>query len=441
MMSNERKIEITEMGEYQKDGENKGKTLDNIIPTVDQSDTTKEIIIEKSAETATDVSDSKACDSEKTNTAEIKASKKEVLATTEDKSIGINEEENDADKGFFGIGRRKRNERMAVDDKKSLKPFFIKMGIVYGALFVLLTVGLIIFANFLTGYENSLLKTAANNLLEEIAENPAMILEPSKYEQNYIPTFGELTYQEGLTEIKIKNDGDLIATATFERGEEGSFGFSNYELVEITSLLPTESFSLLIDSDAQVYLNDVLVESDALPITAENEERLVDSPFTLEGVSILSVDELYGEPTVSAKDGFEVVSVEGQNIVSRVLSTEEHDRFLTAATEISNIYARFITKDASKSALTLRLYNGTSFEYDILYFDNSWYISHDSYEFLDESYEILYSVGNVVVAEVSFNYQIRKGSTIYDYPSRYFLYLTDRNGTIEALSIDIKNRD
>ncbi len=432
-MSNERKIEINEMEQYNPNSENKGKTLDNIMPTQTENDITKEIIIEK-----TDKGESGTAEATEATTADTAEIPTVETANEESAEMAKTSEVSDTDETLTGSAKRKNRIN---GDKKSLKPFFIKMGIVYGALFVLLAIGLFIFSGFLSGYENSLLKTAANNFISDITENPAMILEPSKYEQNYAPTFGELTYQEGLTGITVKSDGVDIATATFERGEEGSFGFSNYELVEVTSLLETTSFSLLIDSGAEVYLNDVLVESDATAITAENEERLVDSPFELSGVSMLTVDGLYGEPVVTANSGYEVVNVEGQNIVSRVLSTEEHERFLTAATEISNIYARFITKDASKSALTLRLYNGTSFEYDILYFDNSWYISHDSYEFLDESYEILYSVGNVVVAEVSFNYQIRKGSTIYDYPSRYFLYLTDRNGTIEALSIDIKNTD
>ncbi len=439
-MSKDKKIEITEMGEYTPDGENKGKVLDNIIETAAETESslTKEIKIEK-AEIDSDAHDSETATAKtaKIPSVEIADAKNNEEESAEAAKIS---EESVAGENDGLLGLIKRNFRVS-GDKKSLKPFFIKMGIVYGALFILLAIGLIIFSNFLAGYENSLLKTAANNLLDEIAANPAMVLEPSKYEQNYSPNFGELTYQEGLTEIKIKSDGVDIATARFERGDEGSFGFSNYELVEMVSLLETTSFSVLMDSGAQVYLNDVLVESDAVAITDLNEERLVDSPFELTGVSTLTVDELYGEPIVTAGDGYEVVNVEGQNIVSRVLSPEEHERFLSAATEISNIYARFITKDASKSALTQRLYNGTSFEYDILYFDNSWYIRHDSYEFLDESYEILYSVGNVVVAEVSFNYQIRKGSTIYDYPSRYFIYLTDRNGTIEALSIDIKNAE
>ena len=90
-------------------------------------------------------------------------------------------------------------------------------------------------------------------------------------------------------------------------------------------------------------------------------------------------------------------------------------------------------------ALVPYLFQGGPLYGQLYGFSNAWYIDHDSYEFQDFEMGrfILYDDSHFS-CDVEFNYIIRMGSKVYEYPSAYTLYFVNSAQGWQAAALEIR---
>lgn len=226
----------------------------------------------------------------------------------------------------------------------------------------------------------------------------------------------------------LTSDGQPFARVTLEPdGRQGMVGFPKWKAGS-TSLLwqLTEEYTVTAPRQASVTLNGQPLAPE------EGESGQLDGYKGLpEG---MAAPELVrwtlraaGQPQLTASmEGSGECRVDWQGSAATVYlpaSEELQQQLAPLAEEVSRLYARFITQDATFTQLAAHLIRGSTFYTSLTQFYNGWYTNHDSYQFenLELSDFQLYSPDHLS-CRIKFDYTVHRGSRQYDFPSAYILY-------------------
>ena len=308
--------------------------------------------------------------------------------------------------------------------------------------------GLFLLWSFLNQYETNSPTRVASSAAQVISEGDFSLLEespqltPDRFnseerlsswlsgylEGKRISSRG-VSGEEGVYELTA--DGEVFARLTIlPDGHKNLFGGQPHKIQQVETQLPiTQEFVLTAPEEAQVEVNGVLLtreDAEGEPAPLAVYEGLPDG-YEAPRALTYRIGPLAGEPEITARlegGGDCAVKVEENTAaVSTPADQSLQDQIAPIAQEASHLYARFITQDASFDQLSPYLLTGTDYYQKVASFYNGWYISHDSYSFGETSLSnfLLYSPDHLS-CDVSFDYQVVKGSKTHDFPSSYTLY-------------------
>ena len=244
---------------------------------------------------------------------------------------------------------------------------------------------------------------------------------------------------------------ELLLTPT---AGETKRGFSLWEIsdIDIAAVSGRCGVELIVPQGVEVQVNGIplgeeyLVEN-ALPAEVSGYEGM--PPELKPTVRKYRVEGLLEPPELTASpkgDGSCVIEeMEGEEAdvlryqVTRFAGDSLRETAGILAENAAKLYARFITKDAQLEALVPYLFQGGPLYGQLYGFSNAWYIDHDSYEFQDFEMGrfILYDDSHFS-CDVEFNYIIRMGSKVYEYPSAYTLYFVNSAQGWQAAALEIR---
>lgn len=245
---------------------------------------------------------------------------------------------------------------------------------------------------------------------------------------------------------------ELLLTPT---AGETKRGFSLWEVsdIDIAPVSGRCGVEIIVPQGVEVLVNGIPLDAEylvenALPAEVSGYQEM--PPGLQPAVMKYRVEGLLEMPELSARsrgDGSCVIEelgpgAEENTVCYRVTHFAGRSLRETAgikAEYTAKLYARFITKDAQLEALLPYLLQGGPLYNQLYGFSNVWYIDHDSYEFQDFEMDrfILYD-GSHFSCDVDFNYIIRMGNKVYEYPSAYTLYFVNSAEGWQAASLEIR---
>ena len=194
---------------------------------------------------------------------------------------------------------------------------------------VAIAVGLVIFNNFLSDFENTLPEKQAQKFVNEMDAQSAELIynstnfltnefERSDAFRNYYQQFlmGNYSYVKASKDstdeapvYKIKSGDKEIARITLRlTGEKSQFGFPIYELDRVScNEAQTKSVTVTAPSNATIYANGLIVSALYITQNGEPEKHLdyflgyideADKPYTV----TYTIDGFLSEPEITAKD-------------------------------------------------------------------------------------------------------------------------------------------
>ena len=248
--------------------------------------------------------------------------------------------------------------------------------------------------------------------------------------------------------IKI---AELLLTPT---AGETKRGFPLWEVsdIDIAPVSGRCGVEIIVPQGVEVTVNGIPLDAEylvenALPAEVSGYQEM--PPELQPTVMKYRVEGLLEPPELSARskgDGscvIEEIDPEGENLsryqVTHFAGDSLRETAGLKAEYTAQLYARFITKDAQLEALLPYLLQGGPLYNQLYGFSNAWYIDHDSYEFQDfeMSRFILYD-GSHFSCDVDFNYIIRMGNQVYEYPSAYTLYFVNSAEGWQAAALEIR---
>ncbi len=146
--------------------------------------------------------------------------------------------------------------------------------------------------------------------------------------------------------------------------------------------------------------------------------------YTVEGY-------LYAPVITAAAEGYScvVTETEGDFEVTVPVSAEAKAEFEGYMTDFSQLYARYVTEDASFSALKPKMLQGTEFYEKVRTFYSGWYTTHTGYEFRNvEITDVIMADGDNFSGTIRFDHVIFRGAKEDIFPSHYRLSFTKVEG-------------
>lgn len=377
----------------------------------------------------------------------------------------------------MGKKRRKRGEQPNQRQKRSW--FSMAVCFLFAFLLPLEIGGLRELWSFLEEYQLSLPENVAQEGLElfqnqdmetlsQFVEYTPHPLDRVSSLDNWLESYlgfdsGEAEYtlipQTGTSNQKryvVARDGFKIAELLLTpSGEETKRGFPLWELsdIEIASASGHYGMEITLPQGVDLTVNGFLVDDtylieNAVPIEVSGfadmgaEFQPIALKYRIEG--LLEPPEIQVFPRDTGECVIEEMGSENEGAVVhyRAVRYGGPDFSGTVGIKAENaakLYARFITKDAELDALMPYLFQGGPLYQHLYGFSNSWYIDHDSYEFQDFQMDrfILYDESHFS-CDVTFNYIIRMGAKVYEYPSAYTLYFLYGEGNWQLASLEIR---
>lgn len=103
-------------------------------------------------------------------------------------------------------------------------------------------------------------------------------------------------------------------------------------------------------------------------------------------------------------------------------------RLSSLAIAASQMYARYITKDAERTDVLPFFLEGTEIHSHIQNFYSGWYNDHDAYSFSNAQISKISMLDDMHIScDITFDYTIKMGRHTFDYPSHYTLYFVKLN--------------
>lgn len=225
------------------------------------------------------------------------------------------------------------------------------------------------------------------------------------------------------------NGEDFASFTLIPEGEPNLYGMQPHQITQVKTFIPfLTDFQIEAPAQAVVTVNGVtLLPEEQIPTEQEfSAYANLPEPQTAPQKVTYQLDSLAGIPEISAQmpNGICEISAKGKKAIITAKADPSLIEILTPlASESAQLYARFITQDASRNQLSPYLLKGTEFYQKLSEFYNGWYITHDSYQFGEVKIDDFQAYSSQHIScDVSFDYQIRRGSKTYDFPSAYTLY-------------------
>lgn len=156
------------------------------------------------------------------------------------------------------------------------------------------------------------------------------------------------------------------------------------------------------------------------------------------------VSGLLRQPQVTAvlSDGKQYetnISLEGNRFTINVVpEASDQKEFTQMAIEDAKTYAKFITKDATFTQLSKRLYPDTEFYRNMSSFYNGWYNKHENHGFENIKTENLWLLDeDAFLIDVSFQYYVIKSNKRHDFQANYTMAYrnTDKGWRLVGLTV------
>ncbi len=119
---------------------------------------------------------------------------------------------------------------------------------------------------------------------------------------------------------------------------------------------------------------------------------------------------------------------DGKICVSVIPTGSREQQCRNLLVEFSQVYARYISRDADLEELAEKLKQDTALYESILSYDTKYVISHTGYEFRNVEVSDVIWGGDYFVGTVQFDYIVFRGKTEYAYPSQYRLTFAKEQG-------------
>ena len=230
-------------------------------------------------------------------------------------------------------------------------------------------------------------------------------------------------------EYLLSADGRDFARVRLEpQGKPNLYGMQPHQVTGVETMVELiPEATITAPAEAAVTVNGVPLEA------ADGEDAAESGVYTglPEGYlppQLVSyrLTGLAGMPEVTARMGEQDCTVNWDGTACTVTSQPDaalQQEITPLAEEASHLYARFITQDATRTALNPYLLAGTEFYGKLAEFYNGWYIDHQSYAFGETVVDGFqqYSPDHLS-CDVTFDYHIYRSSRVHDFPSAYTLY-------------------
>ncbi len=191
----------------------------------------------------------------------------------------------------------------------------------------------------------------------------------------------------------------------------------------------------------------VTVLANGLPQTP-NEESAVNHPDFADLTEHITVPQtvtytvggyLYTPVITGAVEGYPCVVTEKENNREITVSVPEEKKAEIEGymTDFSQLYARYVTEDASFAALKPKMLQGTEFYEKVRTFYSGWYTTHTGYEFRNlQITDVVMADENHFSGTIQFDHVIFRGKKEDVFPSHYRLSFTCKDG--QWLLADLK---
>lgn len=217
--------------------------------------------------------------------------------------------------------------------------------------------------------------------------------------------------------FSVKSGDKKIATVYLKRDtRKKALGNRGYTAVSCTldnSLY--KSVKISMPSNAQVYINGILLADDARTDSAvpEIDKNIFDMSSAVKKQTA-QIENLLAQPTVTAKqDGADlnVSGADGEFCVEQSIDDGICQKIGATALEGAKTYAKFMQNDAGFSAVAKYLKSGTSFYKNLRTSLVIFAIDHDSYGFEDVSVTEYYKYSDKLYScRVTFTQVLKKGN-------------------------------
>lgn len=321
---------------------------------------------------------------------------------------------------------------------------------------------LVMLWSYLAKYEESTPQYYINQFLSAIEQNdfdlamqkaeinPSKFLTKQDYQQYMYDMLGTDISAIHITEESQNKDtliyslsstsSKKITLELHKNTDTKKFGADVYT---IKQTLPLRSMKIIAPENVQLKVNgQPLTDQEKL-----DEHIAVKSFDTLEDKALLpqlvtyQVDGFLYDPTVTVEGyGEGEFTLEKQDDVVTVSLPAKEDikkEIEAFALQATKAYANFISQDATFSNFSQYLLKETSYYKSVRYFDNSWYIEHDSAVFTNEKVtDTLAFSDNHFTTTVSFDYIVKKQRIKQTYPSKYKLSIIRQGNTWKIVNLE-----
>ena len=219
-------------------------------------------------------------------------------------------------------------------------------------------------------------------------------------------TFEQQDYSdESFIYYNLDYNGTTISTVELCRDDEGVWQ------ARTTSSLSTYTFET-VDTNAKFYCNKILIDD----LYLRNETDCIYSFYNLHNLddclntNKYVVEGFVKDPVVSTDTGYAAVKDALKNYiyVGYEPNAEEKELYSGLIENVATAYSRYISEDGTFYNLRIQLHPDTEFYDAISSFDNSWFSTHDSYEFANMNiYDLVKLDDDTFMGSIEFDYIVK----------------------------------
>lgn len=247
--------------------------------------------------------------------------------------------------------------------------------------------------------------------------------------------FSQVTYEqqdysdESFIYYNLSYNGTTISTVELCKDHDGVWQ------ARTTSSLQTYTFDV-VDTNAKFYANNVLIDD----LYLRKETDCIYSYYNLHNLNdCLNVHQYVVEgfvnaPTITADPGYIAVhdALKNYIYVGYEPDSEEKEVYTGLIKNVASAYSRYISEDGTFYNLRIQLHPDTEFYDAISSFDNSWFSTHDSYDFQNmEIYDLVKLDDDTFMGTIEFDYVVKifSSNKTSTYHNIYQLCFKKVNGT------------
>lgn len=320
--------------------------------------------------------------------------------------------------------------------------FWICLLVYFLVLMIVASVGLIWLNNRLIDYENATPNGALNHYIDRLkAGDFEAIYEDSALQETTFNNKEQIllylsnTYDGNPNDIRLRErvstDADKKEYAVYyDDTRKGIITVTKTdERWQITpNLVYLPPIKLIAESDARITVNGQDITF--LDIPKEEVQSLVyagvNQTDILPTLYAYTFESLLNPPTIEGVDlngnaYAATASEDGTQYTLTKIVADKQAEYETLAIDAATTYAKYVAKDATRNTLLTFVYKKSSLYQTIRNFSNSWFSTHESYEFLDlKVTEFKQYTDRDFSCDVSFQpTYVRKGKTFKGEPVHY----------------------